>query len=73
MGNLNIWTIYYDPTDFPGKYVVRMLSVNQHGIATSSTARVADSLEEARKLIPPGLIRLDRDPRDVQCIVEVWL
>jgi len=33
----------------------------------------ADSLEEIRKFVPPGLTNLHRQPNDDPVIVEVWV
>lgn len=65
----SMWTIYHDPSDFPGLYVARrfMLDVPTNDIFTAKT------IENIRSMLPFGLHRLDRDPRDDSKIVEVWI
>jgi hypothetical protein len=67
---LAIWTVYRDPSDYPGKYVVRK-SLVPGGITNEMF--VADNLAEARALVPPGLYRLPRQRGDDSVIVECWL
>jgi hypothetical protein len=69
-GALAIWTVYRDPADYPSKYVVRK-SLVPGGVTNEMF--VADSLAEARALVPPGLHRLPRQRDDDPVIVEVWL
>lgn len=46
---------------------------SDHLIAVDRAARIADSLDAARAMLPQGLRRFPRHPTDVPCIVEVWL
>ena len=71
---LVIYTIYENPTDYPGKFVVRKHDV----IAGSSTpdklpCAVVSSLDEARKAIPEGMVNIQRLPEDEPQIVESWI
>jgi hypothetical protein len=70
-----VWTVYYDPRDFPGKYVVRRHDIfrGREGSHPSSEHYVADSLTEIRGRVPFGLVRLGRSEGDDAKIVEVWL
>lgn len=81
MIELPMWTIYCRPTDYPNHYVVRrcvVIQAEHHARGASLTLRhdhecqLADSLEEARKLVPPGLFNLHRQPEDEPQIVETW-
>lgn len=63
------FTVFYNPKDFPGKYVVRLFD----GKAPTRLLSVKDTLEEARKTIPPMFLRTDRHPADDPVIVETWL
>jgi hypothetical protein len=70
---LTMWTIYEHPKDYPGKWVMRA-----HDIAAGSTTPradciVADSLDEVRAVLPPGLTRLPPHPDDDPVIHETWL
>ncbi len=64
-----IFTIYHNPKDFPEKYVVRLFD----GKAPTRLLAVKDTLEEARKTIPPLFKQMDRSPIDDPVIVETWL
>lgn len=68
-----VFTVYYNPQDFPGKYVVRLFD----GDKPMRLLTVKDTLEEARAAIPQepplGFIRFERSPEDAKAIVETWL
>lgn len=67
-----VWTIYGPgTTDHPGRYVARPFlsrtrQVSQHAI-------LADTLEETRATLPPGLFCLGRQPGDDPNILECWI
>lgn len=69
---LSIWTIYHNPTDFPGKYVARRWIVSEQPAATGEVF-LADTLGEVRDMLPPGLVPMQRWEGDDPCIVETWL
>jgi hypothetical protein len=74
------YTIYANPIDYPGRYIVRRWHIDgtpPEGYRSDPVpmANVA-TLEEARaevQRIDPNLVRLARDPTDDPAIVEVWL
>lgn len=73
---LPMWTVYKNPSDYPGKFVVRRAA----SIATPPFALhdrkpliVCDSLEQARAAIPEGAHNLSRMPGDDPNIYEVWV
>lgn len=75
-----LWTVYSNPRDCPGKVVVRRWSmpVSDPGYPLKMRPdaerwAVKDTLDDARLTIPPGLVRLPRQPEDDSCIVENWL
>jgi hypothetical protein len=71
---LNIWTLYERPRDYPNQCVARRFQVLQGGdTLVTNDMFVANTIEELRRLIPRGLFRLPRDPRDDKAIVETWL
>lgn len=72
---LTIWVIYYGPLDHPGKYVVRGHNVirGQPEPVPHKLALTCDTLEQARRLLPPDLHRIDRHPCDEPEIVETWV
>ena len=69
---LELWTVYERPLDYPDHYVVRQWKISPHG-PIPGPAQLADSLEHARRLVPPYTYRLDPLPGDDPCIVEVWV
>lgn len=71
---MTIWVVYFNPSDFPGLYVLRAQRPCSNGeIEKSPGALTADTLDEIRELIPPGLTRIPRFPEDDPVIVECWL
>ena len=70
---LSQWTIYERPTDYPVGFVVRRYDIVPGLDPIVGPAWTAGSLEEARKLIPPGLLCMPRAPADQRPIVETWI
>lgn len=67
------WTIYFNPKDHPGKYVVRRFEIGKALTRPTNDMFVADTLDEARALLPIGLLCFKRDLSDDPVIVETWL
>ena len=67
--DLFIWTVYDHPKDYPNDFVVRVWNYDK----PTKIVHTGKTLEDARRHIPDGLIKLDRLPQDDPCIVEVWL
>jgi hypothetical protein len=72
---IKMWVIYANPSDFPGKCVVREHVIAAGGIhgVEEQPAAVVSTLAEARAAVPRGLTRLPRDPDDDLAIVEAWI
>lgn len=72
---MEMFVIYKNPSDFPGRYVVRRWVVTAGGgmLAETVPMAVENNLFDARKRIPLGLSMLSRNPEDDPVIVEVWL
>jgi hypothetical protein len=72
---MSMWTIYFNPRDFPGKYVARRHDIfrGDRGPAASSEYFVADSLGAIRDKLPMGLVCLSRSDGDDPVILETWL
>lgn len=69
-GSIKMYTVYKNPSDYPGKYVVRIF----HGeIPEEKPLCVEDTLEAARSHIPPGLVHLHRTHEDDPVILETWI
>ena len=67
------WVIYRHPRGYPGKYVMRRWGILAGKIVATDEMALADTLEEIRASVPPGLYRLERFEDDDPCILEVWL
>lgn len=74
-GVLSMFTIYFNPSDFPDKYVVRLWKIipGFQGPVPTKEHWVADTLENARKLVPPHLFVFPRVDGDIPCVVETWM
>ena len=72
---LDMFTIYENPSDFPGKFVVRKHAVGHGGVqlVAGSPEAVVDTLEEARAVIPGGRVSVGREAGDDPVIVETWV
>jgi hypothetical protein len=71
---LNIYVITEKPSDFPEHFVVRRQAIGPGGsVHWDPEAKTAPTLADARKHVPPGLIRFARAPSDDPVIVETWL
>lgn len=66
---MKLIAIYFNPKDYPGKYVLR----EWIGQIPVDECKVADSLEEIRKHIPKGWIRIPLDKKDDPKIIETWI
>jgi hypothetical protein len=70
---LHMWTVYDHPSDYPDGYIARLFIIDSRNPRATSVSVTAPTLEEVRKLLPPGLYRLHRSPEDEPQIVETWL
>jgi hypothetical protein len=71
---LRQYVVYNSPKDFPGKYVVREWTIvrGSDKPVACADARAFETLEEARRGIPGGMVKIPRHPKDDVVIVEVW-
>ncbi len=69
---MDYFVIYYNPSDYPGHYVVRQFDATAFD-AVSHQAQIFTSLTEARAAIPPGRIFFPRHEDDDSVIVETWI
>lgn len=72
---LTIHTVYFNPTDYPGQYVVRDHYVLADGGESycGKPRIVTESLEKARDIIPRGKVPFQRNEQDDSVIVETWI
>jgi hypothetical protein len=71
--SIPIWTIYRNPTDFPGKFVARRHDIFRDGPKASDEYFTAATLDEIRAALPFGLACLTRSEEDEPQIVESWI
>jgi hypothetical protein len=71
---LTLYTIYFNASDYPGKYVVRKGEIGKGAVTMSKTQfTICETIEEARACVPTGLYRFPRDQDDALQIVETYL
>jgi hypothetical protein len=74
-GFLPMYNVYNSPQDHPGKFVMRMFLIGRGNVDPTITdiMVVVDTLEQARKAVPPGLVRMVPQERaDHPSVVESW-
>lgn len=71
---LPLYVIYENPSDFPGKFVVRKHTIiGNHTCVDLEPTTVCDTLDQARAQIPIGHVNLHRYQEDDPVIKEVWI
>jgi hypothetical protein len=70
---VNGWTIYDHPRDYPDAFVARRWVAIRGTVIPTNDMFVANSLNELRALLPPGLVLFPRFDGDDPNIVEVWM
>lgn len=74
MTGLPMWVIFHNPTDYPGKFVLRRNVITPNVVTPDpEPLAVTDTLKEARDALPPNLYRIERMKFDLPSVVEVWL
>lgn len=69
---LSIWTVYERPLDHPEKFVARRWIATQQPSPTDDVL-FADDLDSLRKMMPSGLVKMQRQQGDDPVIVETWI
>lgn len=67
---LTVWTVYHNPKDYPGHWVLRAHDVPG---GPRGDCAVSKTYEGLRKHIPMDCVRLARQPADDPVIFETWL
>ena len=65
---LSGWVILRDPPDFPGRFMARLVTSARH----TNYVLMADSLAELQAMLPPDLVRSERQPTEPPEVVEIW-
>jgi hypothetical protein len=61
------WIITRDPPEYPDKVTARLVTD-----VPTPYVMIANRLAELQGQLPPGLVRLERQPVDPPDVVEVW-
>jgi hypothetical protein len=70
---LTFWVIYDHPADYPSYYVVRAQTALADGTRhVAPSVSVHDTLDDARRAIPAGLICMPHQPDEDPVILETW-
>lgn len=73
-GPLSVWTIYQNPADAPGKFVLRRFEAGALEPRPTPEAWESEDIEELRAIVRRmGLYCLGRKPADEPQIVESWI
>lgn len=67
------FVIYDHPSDYPDHFVVRRWDIMPDSLKPDQECKIANSLVEARSLVPHGYHRLPRAKNDDPKIVEIWI
>lgn len=72
---MTMWIVFFNPGDYPGKYVVRANDIFQGNPEPEPRAECAvfDTLGEARAAMPEWGYCIPRAPDDPPQVVETWL
>lgn len=71
---LVMWTVTWNPSDYPNKVVARPRYIGAGTIFPLNVVLVTDSFHTLHdELLPPGLTKVERHSTDDPVIVEVWL
>jgi len=71
---LTVWTIYREPSDYPGRWVLRGHDIfPSRGIRRHKFCFTAATLREIRTKVPPGTWCVGREPTDHPTIHESWV
>lgn len=73
MENLEMFVIYQNTSDYPGRTVARKFTITSKGQIPDDNV-IESRLEDLRKRFQSmGLVCLDRHPTDDPVIVETWV
>jgi hypothetical protein len=61
------WIVQHDPPEYPDKYIARLATAHP-----TIYVLVADTLAELQAMLPPRLIRSERQRVDPPEVVEIW-
>ena len=62
-----VWIVMDDWVAYPGKLMARLVTTEP-----TPYVMLADTLDEMRTALPPGMYRSDRSPADPDGLLELW-
>lgn len=71
--HITVWIISFNPSDFPGLYVVRPHLVGSGWTIPAQFCATFKNIHDARAYVPKPCTYMERDPRDDAVIVESWV
>lgn len=72
ISNFPMISIYYNPKDYPGKYVARVFDIRPGEVRPTRYIMLNDNLEELRSAMPVEFSYMDKTPKDDPELLEVW-
>lgn len=72
ISNLPMISIYFDPKDYPGKYVARVFDISVGKVNATRYIMLSDNLEDLRSAMPTNFTHMDKSPNDDPQLLEVW-
>lgn len=74
LDHLDCWQIFHRPLDYPNvPFVVRRFEIRANKVTPTDEIYLANTLDLARRCIPPGCARFLPSDDDDPCIVETWM
>jgi hypothetical protein len=73
MKELEVYTIYDHPSDYPNHFVVRKWLIRGDKPIPTDWIRASKSLKVVRKYIPFDRVRIERSIEDNRYILESWI
>jgi hypothetical protein len=72
---INLYVIYFNPMDYPGKFVLRVHQVRleEELFLVGRAAQISDTLEGIRTFLPLHVTPIGRYEHDDPVILEVWI
>ncbi len=67
------FALYANPSDYPGKFVVRLFLVYAGHVEPTAYGYVSDTRKGAEKAIPKGFVWMERHANDDACILGSWI
>lgn len=68
------WVIYDERNLFVGgRVIARKFYIGKVFCFDAGEEVCADTIEDVRKLLPPGMTNIGREEGDVKTVVEVWI